>query len=287
MADLKQCEFFLLRYVPDVVKGEFVNVGVVLLESSGEETAFTDVRLTRDWRRARCLDPELDIGLLEALEQDLRTKLQSRVPEIINYRGPMSRREWLMELIDRSWSGTLQMTSAAAVLTESPETEMGVLAKTYLESQARAKSERAARGRQAIYQAMRGAFEDAGVWALMQKDIAAAEFTRPGDPFKVDCGYQPNGVLHMFHALSLAEQAGSAQVNAAKALAFSYAEMREGLIERRHVESDLTAVVEDGLDIEDVSVGFALATLAASDVQVARIAELPSVAERVRVEMRL
>ncbi len=30
---MKQCEFFLLRYVPDVVKGEFVNIGVVLLEA--------------------------------------------------------------------------------------------------------------------------------------------------------------------------------------------------------------------------------------------------------------
>ena len=32
MADLKQCEFFLLRYVPDAVKDEFVNIGVVLVE---------------------------------------------------------------------------------------------------------------------------------------------------------------------------------------------------------------------------------------------------------------
>ena len=36
MADFKQCEFFLLRYVPDVVKGEFVNIGVVLLEDRRE-----------------------------------------------------------------------------------------------------------------------------------------------------------------------------------------------------------------------------------------------------------
>ncbi len=44
MADFKNCEFFLLRYVPDVVKGEFVNIGVVLLEE--REGGFTDVRFT-------------------------------------------------------------------------------------------------------------------------------------------------------------------------------------------------------------------------------------------------
>jgi hypothetical protein len=287
MADKKQCEFYLLRYVPDVVKGEFVNIGVVLLEAGEGEAAFTDVRLTRDWRRVRCLDPDIDIGLLEALEQELRSKLQSRVPEIISYKQPMSRRAWLLDQIERGWAGALQMAPVMGVLTESPEAEIGVLAKAYLESAAREKAERVPRGRQAIYNAMRGAFEEAGVWAVMQKDIGAAEFTRPGDPFKVDCGYQPNGVLHMFHALSLAEQMGSVQVNAAKALAFSYTEMREGLIQKRHVESDLTAVVDDGLDVNDVAIGFALATLAESEVQVARMAELPAIAERVRVELRL
>ncbi len=287
MATKKQCEFYLLRYVPDVVKGEFVNIGVVLLEAGEGEAGFTDVRLTSDWRRVRCLDPDIDIGLLEALEQELRSKLKSRVPEIINYKPPMSRREWLLDQIETGWAGALQMAPVMGVLTESPEAEIGVLAKAYLESAAREKGERIVRGRQAIHNAMRGAFEEAGVWALMQKDIAAAEFTRPGDPFKVDCGYQPNGVLHMFHALSLAEQMGSVQVNAAKALAFSYTEMREGLIQKRHVESDLTAIVEDGLDVNDAAIGFALATLAENDVQVARMAELPAIAERVRVEMRL
>ena len=287
MADIRKCEFFVLRYVPDVVKGEFVNVGVVLLENSEADAAFTDVQLTRDWRRARCLDPDIDVGLLESLVQDLRGKLQSRVAELINYKGAMSRREWLLDQIETSWAGSLQMAPVMGVLTESPEAEIGLLAKAYLESQARGRQERVARGRMAIYNAMRGAFEDAGVWALMQKDIAAAEFTRAGDPFKVDCAYQPNGVLHMFHALSLAEQAGSAQVNAAKALAFSYAAMKEGLVQKRHLESDLTSVVEDGLDMNDPSIGFALETLANSDIQVAKVAEMPEIAERVRVEMKL
>ncbi len=285
MANLRQCEFYVLRYVPDVVKGEFVNIGVVLLETG--EGEFTDLRLTRDWRRVRCIDPDVDIGLLEALEQDLRGKLKSRVPEIVNYKAPMSRRDWLLEQIETSWAGTLQMTPATGVLTESPEAEIGVLAGAYLESPARGKQERGARGRMAIYNAMRGTFEEAGVWALMQKDIAAEKFTRPGDPFKVDCGYQPNGVLHMFHALSLAEQVGSAQVNAAKALAFSYTEIKQGLKVKSHLESDLTAIVEDGLDVNDTSIGFALATLAESEIQLARVAEMPAIAERVRVEMGL
>ncbi len=33
MAERTPCEFFLIRYVPDAVKGEFVNIGVLLREA--------------------------------------------------------------------------------------------------------------------------------------------------------------------------------------------------------------------------------------------------------------
>ncbi len=298
MAAFRQCDFFLLRYVPDVVKGEFVNVGVVLLEeaagdggpstgpgqapSAGSGQVFTDVRFTRDWRRVRCLDPEVDIALLESYEGELRRLLRSRAPEIINYRGPMSRREWLLGLMQESFSGALELAPMSAVLTESPAAELGKLAQAYLE-QARRAATREATGRRAIYNAMRDAFVSAGVWELpqMRKDIAAAQYTA-GDPLKIDCGYRANGVVHMFHAVSLATD-----VNAAKVLAFSYPTMRDGILRGEDATSSMTAITEDGLDLDDEGVAFALATLQNSDIAVARVSEMPQIAEQARVELRL
>ena len=286
MASLKQCEFFLLRYVPDVVKGEFVNVGVVLLEngdggpSTSSGQVFTDVRFTRDWRRVRCLDPEVDIELLASYENELRRLLQSRTPEIINYRGPMSRREWLLAQMEQSFSGALELAPMAAVLTESPAAELGKLAQAYLESAARGR--RALAGRRVIFHSMREAFEQAGVWELMLKNIEVARYTRKGDPLKIDCGYRVNGVIHLFHALSLATD-----VDSAKVLAFSYSDLRDGLSAAEHAMPDMTAITEDALDLADESVAFALATLQSSDIAVARVSELPQIAERARLEMRL
>jgi hypothetical protein len=278
MADFKQCEFFLLRYVPDVVKGEFVNIGVVLLETG--DGGFTDVRFMRDWRRVRGADPEADIELLESYEEDLRRLLQSRVPEIINYRGPMSRRKWLLAQMEQSFSGALELTPMQAVLTESPAAELGLLAHAYLESPAR--GSRVQTGRRVIYQAMRDAFETAGVWQFMQKDIPVARYTRQGDPLKIDCGYRPNGVIHLFQALSLATN-----VDSAKVLAFSYSEMREGLANAEHAMSDLTVIAEDELDSHDEGVAFALATLQGSKIAVSRVADMPQIAERARLELKL
>ena len=280
MPELKQCEVYLLRYVPDAVKDEFVNLGVVLLETGEGENLFTDVRFTRDWRRVRCLDPEADVELLESFESEIRRMLQSRAAEVINYREPMSRREWLLRLLEDGLSNTLQITPAKAVLTESPQKELGELAQTYLESAAHAR--RAQSGRRVILNAMREAFEGAGVWGLGRRDIALANYGNKGDPLKIDFGYRPNGVIKMFQAMSL-----ETDVDAAKVLAFSYPALREGLRRAENAASELTAVVEDGLNRDDDAIGFALATLAAREIRVAAVSEMPAYAERARVELRL
>ena len=75
MADRRQLEFFLLRYVPDAVKDEFVNIGVVMVEPGANGGGFAEVRFTRDWRRVRCLDPQADVEMLEALEREIRGQL--------------------------------------------------------------------------------------------------------------------------------------------------------------------------------------------------------------------
>ena len=102
-------------------------------------------------------------------------------------------------------------------------------------------------GRAAIASAMRAEFERAGVWALMRKRIAAAMYTRPGDPLRIDCGYRPNGVIRMFQAVSL-----EGDVEAAKVLAYSAPQMREGVDRVEGAKLELTAVVEPLRQLEEV-----------------------------------
>ena len=280
MADFRQCDFYVVRYVPDVVKDEPVNIGVVLLEN-GEDDAFADVRFTRDWRRARCADPDVDVELLESFESELRRLIQARAAEVINYKGPMSRRDWLFDQMQSSFSGALQLTPAKGVLTESPQAELGLLAQRYLESAARER--RLQTGRRVIYAAMRDAFEHAGVWNFMLKDIAVAQYTQSGDPLKIDCAYKPvDNVVHMFHAVSLATA-----VDSAKVLAFSYQDFRDGMAAAEGANPNLYAVVEDDLDRNDSGIDFALTTFDRYGIDVATIAQMPAIAERARVELRL
>src|SRR5208337_2459685 len=216
----RECEFRLLRYVPDAVRNEYVHIGVILREPATEDQpARTEVMFTHDWRRVRCLDPDADTALLESMESELRRRFAAE-PE-----GS------LMHLLTESLSLNVQMTEAKAYLAESLPAGMEELMRLYVEPPVRERVPRLA-GRAAIQAKMRGEFERAGVWDLLRKRIAASDYTRPGDPLRIDVGYRPNGFAHlaekelaarnpmirMFHAVSL-----EPGVEMAKVLAFSAA----------------------------------------------------------------
>ena len=280
----RQCEFFLLRYVPDAVKDEFVNLGVVLYEpgeAGSGQAAFADVRFT---------------GTGGGCAASIRTPTW---------------RCW------RRWSGRFASGwRKAAKPRVAAEQDGGFLLERYSadagqggaggvaagrdgEPGATVPGAGAARGAQGERAADgirqdREQFERNWVWQFMRKGIAVAEYTHRGDPLKIDCGYAPqtngkggapprsDGRVKLFHAISL-----EADVNSAKVLAFSFPHLRAGIERSEQARAELTAIVEDDLERDDEGIGFALATLAGQEIAVATVAEMPAIAERARLELKL
>jgi hypothetical protein len=269
----RNCEFQLLRYAPDAVRNEYVHIGVILREQgSGEPAA---VQFTRDWRRVRCLDPDADTTLLEGMESELRRRLEN---------DPK-----LMRLLDESLSLNVQMTAPKAYLAESLPAGMEELMRLYVEPVARERGKRLS-GRAAIHERMRGEFERVGVWELLRKRIAASDYTRPGDPLRIDVGYRPNGVIRMFHAVSL-----EPGVEMAKVLAFSAAGLRAGVERVERAQLELTAVIEPAVrlgasDEEPERLAmyrFGVETMEEHQIRVLTTADLGRVAETARRELRV
>jgi Protein of unknown function (DUF3037) len=258
MATKQQCSFFLLRWVPDAVKNEFINIGLVLLPGTGAP----ELRFTEDWSRVRSLDPEADIEMLENFQAELGERLREA--------GEPS--ELLLRRIQDSFSNSLQASGFTACLADSPTAEADALARIYLErpprSQTRDKS-----ARQIIFQTMRDEFDRAGVWSLMNKSVSVARYTRSGDPLKIDCGYSAGGRVKMYHALAL-----DGDVNSAKVLAFSYPRLAEGIRKAEGSEAQLTAIVEDDLERSSEAAGFARETLEQQRIAVATLSQMPAIA---------
>ena len=278
MAERVQCEFFLIRYVPDVVKGEFANIGVLLREAGRDDSAV--VRFTRDWARVKCMDADADIGLLEALEGEIGARLRSVGKDAPGIKP-------VMEILEVTLANSLQMTEVRACLAESLPAEIEQLMKMYVEP-LKVKTERKRTGRAAIAGAMRTEFERAGVWGLMRKRIAASLYTRAGDPMKIDCGYRPNGVIRMFQAVSL-----EGDVEAAKGLAYSAPQLVEGVQRVEGAKLELTAIVEPLRSVSDTEdeamerYRFGVEAMERQEIRVVTLADLARVAETARVELRV
>ena len=287
MRERLPCEFFLIRYVPDVVKGEFTNIGVLLREAGGSADKVNNadnaiVRFTRDWSRVRCMDADADLGLLESLEAEIagRLRVMATDPKPV------------LALLEDTLSNSVQISEARATLAESMTAEMEQLMRMYVEP-LKVKTERRRTGRAAIAAAMRTEFERAGVWALMRKRIAASLYTRPGDPMRIDCGYRPNGVIRLFQAVSL-----EGDVEAAKGLAYSAPRLREGVERVESAKLELTAIVEplraasdiEGMEIEDEAMEryrFGVEAMEREEIRVVTVNDLARVAETARVELRV
>jgi Protein of unknown function (DUF3037) len=277
----KQCEFQLIRYVPDPVKNEFVNIGVLLRASGGEQS---DLRLTRDWGRVRCLDPDADTQMLEALEIEIGHRLRAETADELR---PGMIQPVLARLEDTLSNG-LQITESKAYLAESFVAGLEELMRLYVDPPRRERSQRRS-GRGALVTAMRMRFEEAGVWTLMRKQIAAADYTKRGDPLRIDCGYRFNGTVRMFQAVSL-----DADADAVKALAFSAPELRKGVERLEEAKLQLTAIVEpirepagDELDEDRIArYDYARETMEDYDIRMLTSSDLPRVAETARRELR-
>jgi hypothetical protein len=273
MTERRQCEFQLIRYVPDPVKNEFVNIGVLLRR--GEQS---ELRFTRDWGRVRCLDPDADTEMLEALEIEIGNRL-----------GAQADRPPVMDLLDTSLSNGVQITESKGYLAETFPAGLEELMRLYVDPPRKERSRRRS-GRAAILAVMRTRFEQAGVWNLLRKQIPAADYTEDGDPLRIDCGYR-NGFMKFFQAVSLDTDAIDAKI-----LAYSADSLREGVERIDKTELELTAVIEpigwpegDGEPDQERSERYKYANrlMNKHKVNVVTTTDLPRIAEAARQDLHV
>lgn len=127
------CEFFLIRYFPDIVKGEFVNIGVIVRKSPSvrPEGSLVQsqmlVKVNRDWSRVIALDRFADVELLNALADDLELCLTTE--------GKNSESgSRLLELLRETLSNSIQLSDPMYITGSSLSQELEHLTKMYVET---------------------------------------------------------------------------------------------------------------------------------------------------------
>ncbi|HTZ97002.1 MAG TPA: DUF3037 domain-containing protein [Terriglobales bacterium] len=270
MGKQRQYEYFLLRYAPNPLREEWINFGVVLLERAGAEWKFANVRFAQDWRRVLCIDPDVDIEMLEALKREFEAQL-----------GETHSRDTLFKKISDSFSNLVQVSPVKASFSlAEPVEELETLAHLLVEPPNR-RGIRVVSGREEILGKMRDAFENAGVLGLLMHDIPVAPYTRPGDPLRFDFAYRVKDTMKIFHAVSL-----KAAVDRAMILAARYPSIKEGMMQAGEATPLLTAIVDDDVDRSDEHVRFALGMMEEAKIRIEAAAQMPAIAELARLELK-
>ena len=218
-------QFYLIRFMPNLVRGEFINIGVLLYDP--ERKSFLAPRFIEDFRRARRLHPWADIDVLSGLESQLEAESSSGDPEKFLKR--------LGEL-----SNQLSVAEPAAVLTTDAEAELDRLFDTYVREPRYPTrlSVAVERSRAWLRNQIRDALRNAGLWQRLDRRVPVAEFTHAGDRFRFDFGYRRNGHRGFLHALVL-----DREVDRAKILAYTM-ERIATRVRAENGTATCTAVVE-------------------------------------------
>lgn len=274
MVERRKLDYFLLRYVPNAVREEFVNIALVMTESGGDGGGFAGMHFTRDWRRARRVDPYIDVEVLEALGREMERRL-SDVAE---------RAKLLHEMMD-SYSNLLQLSPMRHCLAEDPARELKDLASRLVEmakpaeeGKEREPGRRA--GRKWIYSEMSAAFRSAGAWDALMKGVPVSSYTNENDDFAFDFGYAVGNEIKLFHAVSLVDIGQETRM-----FPLRVAKIGPRMANLRKAVPHFTAVVEDGFDPNEKAAKTVLAFMADENIRVAHLREMNGIAEEARVAL--
>ena len=131
MSSQRNCEYFVIKYVPNVASGNDVNIGVMVLENSahwgnttGLPRPFVGVRFRKDWTALNRFGTGVDLEVVLAIASEINSRIDAAFSE----------RNALFELLQElgSASNGVVLGSPQGLLTADPERALDELAARYL-----------------------------------------------------------------------------------------------------------------------------------------------------------
>lgn len=207
----------ILRYVPNPLRDEWVNIGVLLYDPATGERRLRLIEDEEEYLRVRQLHPRMD----EEYLRGLRDELEGRIDAAPNTNGngangsganakvgpirgvsidPSKKSspgatDWLaiLEKWYATLSQSLQLAEPKATTADDLDAEIDRLYDRRVAIVRAPSAVGAPRTRTQMREYCAQVFKQAGVWDRIEKSVHASEFTYKGDPMRLDFGYRRNG----------------------------------------------------------------------------------------------
>ena len=267
-SELKQCQYFLVRYVPDVVTQEYINIGLFLFCRAEQ---FLDCMFSDDFRRITRFHAQADTQFLKELQSHFEQQIAEHEADLEGYIREMQ----------QSYSNLIQLSPLRACLTADLSAQLRDLFDRHVGAPLTGAPKQDTRMR--IKHRMTESLRRCGVLdrKLFERRIPASRWTAAGDPFFFDFGYKPleqagkpNGRLKLIHTLSLQRDN-----ERAKALKWTF----DRVLEKE--SSHLTVGHEDILDPDHPIVRSSQDILQGEHIRLVPVSGFDEYAQSIRAEL--
>jgi len=107
-------EYRILRYMPNRRRDEWVNIGVLLQETTGARRAMRLIEEPAEFARVRRVHPDLDENLLRSLPTEFDARLRESVKNVEVY----------LQTLDQGLSNVLQFSQKQGLLADNFDAEL-------------------------------------------------------------------------------------------------------------------------------------------------------------------
>ncbi len=260
---LHPCAYRVLRYTPNLVRDEWVNIGILIHHPATNRARVRLIEEPGEFGRVRRLHPNADEVLLRALRDDFEKQFDEHRDDLPGF----------LDRLDQTLSNVLQLSPQKGVLAEDFDAELDRLYRDHVEPpHYRAAPAELPNTRPAIRARIAQVFRSAGIYAPMEKGFRIEQFTYPGDPLRLDYAYRRDGTRGFVHALALARDPGQAKV-----LAFTAESVRAKL-----AQAEFAAVTETAPQPDNAVHQFVTRLFEAQGIELVPVSELPGFASRLK-----
>ncbi len=213
-SNLATCTFHVIRYVPNLLREEHINIGLLLHDRARNRAVARVLAEPEELARTRRLHPEADTSVLLGLTSSLLPLLTGNAPEEI---------EQVIEKLGETLSNAIQFGPRRAVLTENADAEFEHIYAAQVSPPAAIPYGGAARTdtRAGLRAQASEVFRRAGLLARMEHSVSMEPFTFAGDSLRLDYRYRQNGTAGYVHTVPLLRDP-----NQPKSIAFTAGRVR-------------------------------------------------------------
>jgi hypothetical protein len=199
--------YHVLRYTSDLIRDEWVNIGVILFDPLTGALRLRLVEEQDEYARIRRLQPTADEDVLRGfrdhLEDRFATFLRNRRAEQDGTLPVGQELQKLMENWNNTLSNGLQLAPQKGVCADDLDVELERLYTEHVAPPRKIARVGAPGNRAMIRSYCSQVWRAAGLWDRIQKSVRVSEFTFEGDPMRIDYCYRRNGTRGYVQTLSV------------------------------------------------------------------------------------